>query len=270
MYESLSFKVIAFLETWEQDLRLDSSLDWFGVGGGGRLGIVVYLIPCLGEDRKTRLEMCPGLSEQGRIQKAFSRKLQPCARSILSAHVLISWSINCEHYFRPRVDERWVSEGPGCAMLHCLGGETHTGLKSTETPNIAPTVTAAGDMTYLGPSKPPLIPSAITQPTKHAQELSCPSSCRFPHEDSKPQQLKFELLQKILGRKHPQMAQQAHWSACNWNRGQTHAGEGRVNGAEPGKLTEGGVLFLNPHRAKWRVVLHTHSSELKKQLEIYV
>ena len=121
-----------------------------------------------------------------------------------------------------------------------------------------------------GPSMPPLIPSAITQPTKHAQELSCPSSCRFPHEDSKPQQLKSELLQKILGRKHPQMAQQAHWSACNWNRSQTQAGEGRVNGAEPGKLTEGGVLCLNPHRAKWHVVLHTHSSELKKQLEIYV
>ena len=69
-----------------------------------------------------------------------------------------------------------MSEGLGCATLHCLGGETQTGLKSTETPNVAATVTAAGDMTYPAPSMPPLIPSAITQPTKHAQELSCPSS----------------------------------------------------------------------------------------------
>lgn len=88
--------------------------------------------------------------------------------------------------------------GLGCATLHCLGGETQTALKSTETPNVAAAVTAAGDMTYPGPSMPPLIPSAITQPTKHTQELSCPSSCPLSHEDSKPQQLKSELLQKIL------------------------------------------------------------------------
>ena len=173
-------RVLKSLHSWKLESRISDQIHlWIDLAEGRRLAVVVYLIPCLGEDRKTRLGMCPGLSEQGRIPKVFSRRAQPCARSILSAHVLISWSVNCQHYFLPRVDKRWVSEGLGCATLHCLGGETQTALKSTETPNVAATVTAASDMTYPGPSMPPLIPSAITQPTKHAQELSCPSSCRL-------------------------------------------------------------------------------------------
>lgn len=136
----------------------------------------------------------------------------------------------------------WVKGGwgSGWALMRLNGQDVS--LKASETLNIilpCDSCPGRGQLSHL------LSDSLCSSDPQTGTEASCPSSCQLSTWRLQTTAAEAWTSEKVFGRKHMQMAKQAHLSTCNWNRSQTNGREVKMNRTEHGKFPDIGIVFLS-------------------------
>lgn len=164
-----------------------------GSGLFGRVffGWLVTLDSLFWKKQKSKVRECVLDCLSKRKETASSRKAQPCAEPRFGTHVLCyplnvssPWGIK---YLRVSI---W-------ALTGFIASETQTGGKSMRTPECHPGWDCCLWCNKLCPLHLPCFSSCSCRPVTQGQ-VAAPAAVGFPHKDSKPQQLKSELLKKSL------------------------------------------------------------------------